>query len=106
MKIIPTYNKEQIPWEQIADSLQGELTAEGRAILGSSPAVQERYVLWQWLWREMLADYELYLQANIEAAIGFLRQRIQMPDGRQEDACAVPAAPARGVPAPPARDCL
>jgi len=31
MKIIPTYNKEQIPWEQIADSLQGELTTEGRA---------------------------------------------------------------------------
>jgi hypothetical protein len=82
MKTIPTYNTEQIPWEQIAASLQGELTAEEREILGSSPAAQEKYVLWQWLWREMLADYELYLQANMEAAFGFLRQRIQLPHAR------------------------
>ena len=73
MKIIPTYNKEDIPWELIAASLQGDLTAEEREILGSSPAAQEKYVLWQWLWREVLADYELYIQMNIEAALKRLR---------------------------------
>jgi hypothetical protein len=73
MKIMPTYTKEEIPWELISASLQGDLTAEEREILGSSPAAQEKYVLWQWLWREMLADYELYIQMNIEAALKRLR---------------------------------
>ncbi|MBS1603748.1 MAG: hypothetical protein JST42_13850 [Bacteroidetes bacterium] len=77
MKILPAYtNKEEIPWEVIGASLQGELTAEEVQTLSLSPAGQEKYVLWQWLWREMLADYELYLQMNLEAALDLLRERI------------------------------
>jgi hypothetical protein len=76
MEILPAYNKEEIPWEVIAASLQGELTAEEAQTLSLSPVGRERYVLWQWLWREMLADYELYLQMNIEAALDLLHQRI------------------------------
>lgn len=76
MKILPAYNKEEIPWEVIAASLQGELTAEEMQTLSLSPVGQEKYVLSQWLWREMLADYELCLRMNPEAALELLRQSL------------------------------
>ena len=77
MKIIPTYNnKEEIPWEVIAASLQGELTTEEMQQLSLSPVGQEKYVLWHWLWREMLADYELYLQMDPEAGLRLIRARL------------------------------
>jgi hypothetical protein len=77
MKILRTYNdKEEIPWEVIGASLQGQLTAEEMQALSISPLGQEKYVLWQWLWREMLADYELYLQMDLEAALTHLRARL------------------------------
>lgn len=79
MKMLPVYNnKEEIPWELIAASLQGELTAEEMQTLSLSPAAQEKYVLWQWLWREMLADYQLYLQMNMEAGLDLVRQSIRL----------------------------
>jgi len=77
MKTVRTYNnKEEMPWEVIASSLQGELTAEEMQLLSLSPAAQERYVLWQWLWREMLADYELCLQMNVEAGWRLIKARL------------------------------
>jgi len=86
MKILPAYNnKEEIPWEVIAASLQGELTAEEVQTLSLSPAGREKYVLWQWLWREMLADYELYLQMNLldlDAGLDVLRERIRLLPAR------------------------
>ena len=77
MKIVRTYsNKEEIPWEVIASSLQGELTAEEMQLLSLSPLAQEKYVLWQWLWREMLADYELYVQMDPEAGLRLIKARL------------------------------
>lgn len=75
-----TNNAENIPWELIAASLQGDLDAEGTAKLEQwlslSTANREKYSQWQRLWPGGLTNYELYLSADAPAGWTSLQERI------------------------------
>jgi ferric-dicitrate binding protein FerR (iron transport regulator) len=78
MDPLPTYD--HFPWELIVAALQGTLAPEEELIfrewLASSQENREQYEKLQQLWKEGLADYVIYREADEAKAWEALRQRI------------------------------
>jgi transmembrane sensor len=78
MDLQASYNEEQ--WELMLSALQGELSAEERIVfdqwLGASPVNRETYEQLERTWREGLADYLQYSEADEGAAWEALQRKL------------------------------
>jgi hypothetical protein len=71
---------DNFPWELIVSALQGKLAPEDELLFGQWLAhkheTREHYEKLQQLWKEGLADYVFYRQADEVKAWAALQQRI------------------------------
>jgi transmembrane sensor len=78
MDFLPTYD--DLPWDLILAALQGGLSPEEELLfrqwLALRPDNQEKYKQLEQIWKDGLADYELYREADPEMAWELLQQKI------------------------------
>ena len=78
MDSLPTYDN--LPWDLIVPALQGSLTPEEEPLfrqwLAVSAANEEKYAELQRIWKDELADYAAYREADEVKALAALRQKI------------------------------
>jgi transmembrane sensor len=75
----PSNTFDDLPWQLIVSSLQGELSPEEERVfsdwLNASPANKEKYEQIKKVWREDLADYSLYENADENQAWTALQKK-------------------------------
>lgn len=78
MDLQPSYN--DLPWELIASAIQGDLSPEEdlrfREWLSVSGSNREKYERLQQIWKDGMADYALYREANEGKAWEALREKM------------------------------
>jgi len=86
MEFSPKYEPDEIPWQLIAASFQGDLDAEEKAQLEQwlslSPVNREKYAQWQQRWQGGFTNYDWYRQADAPAALRSLRERLSREEER------------------------